>query len=80
MAKYRKKPVEIDGIQWTGKNLKEIREFCIYCNYKDEILTIITTEGDMEAHPGDYIMKGTHGEFYPVKEDIFPDTFEKVVD
>ena len=27
MAKYRKKPVEIEAIQWTGDNLKEILEF-----------------------------------------------------
>ena len=27
MAKYRKKPVVIEGVQWTGRNVKEISEF-----------------------------------------------------
>jgi hypothetical protein len=28
MGKYRKKPVVIEAIQWTGKNIEEIRAFC----------------------------------------------------
>lgn len=27
MAKYRKKPVVIEAVQWTGKNEEEIKEF-----------------------------------------------------
>ena len=27
MAKYRKRPVVIDAIQWTGENLSEVLEF-----------------------------------------------------
>lgn len=25
--RYRKKPVEIEAVQWTGENLEEIEEF-----------------------------------------------------
>jgi hypothetical protein len=32
----------------------------------------------MHASPGDYIIRGVHGEFYPVKPDIFAKTYEAV--
>lgn len=43
----------------------------------DHIL-IPTLEGNMKAYPGDYIIKGVKGEFYPCKPDIFEMTYEKV--
>jgi hypothetical protein len=41
----------------------------------DHIL-ISTLEGDMEARPGDWIICGVKGEFYPCKSDIFEATYE----
>lgn len=35
------------------------------------ILYISSLEGDMEALPGHYVIKGTEGEFYPCKETVF---------
>ena len=78
--KYRKKPVVIEAIQWTGSNPLDIIDFCKdSCEYSiyDEIL-IHTLEGDMIAQYGDYIIKGINGEFYPCKPDIFEKTYEKV--
>ena len=39
---------------------------------------IRTLEGDMRATYGDYIIKGIQGEFYPCRDDIFEDTYERV--
>ena len=39
---------------------------------------IRTLEGDMRATYGDYIIKGVQGEFYPCRDDIFEDTYERV--
>lgn len=39
--------------------------------------TIHTLEGQMKAHPGDYIVRGTHGEEWPVRGDIFEKTYEE---
>ena len=39
-------------------------------------LVIHTLEGDHYASPGDYIIKGINGEFYPCKPDIFAKTYE----
>ena len=85
--KARKKPVEIECVQWTGANVSEIMSFCgsaahdIYqinlANMPVEYSLIIKTlEGNMRAEPGDYIIKGIHGEFYPCKPDVFEETYE----
>lgn len=41
-------------------------------------LLIATLEGVMQAKPGDYIIQGVEGEFYPCKPDIFEKTYEVV--
>ena len=80
MAKsYRKKPVMIEAVQWTGANHAEMCEFIDPEAF--EIiprvgLVIHTLEGDHYASPGDYIIKGINGEFYPCKPDIFAKTYE----
>lgn len=43
-------------------------------------ISIDTLEGEMIARPGDWIIKGVAGEFYPCKPDIFVKTYEPVTD
>ena len=46
--------------------------------YRFTAIVIITTlEGEMHASPGDWIIKGVQGEFYPCKPDIFEATYQK---
>lgn len=45
----------------------------------DKSLTIATLEGAHWVTPGDWIIKGVQGEFYPCKPDIFAATYEPVV-
>ena len=82
--KYRKKPVVIEAIEFTGWNWSEC---CLFMGEaviapdmldKREELKIPTLEGVMTASVGDYIIKGVHGEFYPCKPDIFEKTYEIV--
>ena len=75
--KYKKKPIVIEAMQYTGKNYKEIKEFCSRDVYKaaDNMLEIVTLEGNHFATSGDYIIKGVQGEHYPCKPDIFKATY-----
>ena len=81
--KYRKKPVVIEAVRWTGRNLQEIIDFCGSENIGpierriDFDLIIKTLEGDHKALRGDWIIKGVNGEFYPCKPDIFEKTYEE---
>ncbi len=45
-----------------------------------EGIHIATLEGTMVASPGDFIIRGVQGEFYPCKPDIFAATYEPVDD
>lgn len=79
--KYVKKPVVIEAVQWTGNNIKEIKSFCdATAEFDGAWLFIHTLEGKMLAHPGDWIIKGIQGEFYPCKSDIFNTTYEPMED
>ena len=80
MARYRKKPVVVEAIRWTGNNADAVREFTQDKEIKTAGDTVIipTLEGDMMASLGDYIIKGVSGEFYPCKPDIFWKTYEEV--
>ncbi|WP_440896247.1 hypothetical protein ACS127_17255 [Amphibacillus sp. Q70] len=90
MAKYRKKPVEIEAFEWTGDRHQiedpiwisdAIKEGAVQFDHigtGDVQLTIKTLEGNMRANRGDYIIKGVQGEIYPCKPDIFEQTYEKV--
>jgi hypothetical protein len=78
VAKYTKKPVTIEALQWTGDNRKELFDFCDQSYMNGDELRIQTLEGSMIASIGDYIIKGVKGEFYPCKPDIFELTYTKL--
>lgn len=80
MADYRKKPVVIQAVQFTGHNEDEIRTLM---GNRSPMLTHIpgaliigTLEGQMRADPGDWIIKGVKSEFYPCKDDVFRATYD----
>ena len=86
--RYRKKPVIIEAVQWTGDNLLEVITFTgqhesaarwSWPEYDKVValegLKIFTLEGPLMASVGDWIIKGVKGEFYPCKPDIFEATY-----
>ena len=95
MVMYRKKPVVIEAQQYTFATLTPIIDWLIhndvdYTYQCDELgkcsgtpeghtLALPTLEGSMTVSPGDYIIKGVQGEFYPCKPDIFHETYEEVI-
>lgn len=83
MAKFRKKPVVIDAMEWTGRNGFDLMRWGeqlggeIRWRFETgPLLFIQTLEGDMRADPGDWVIRGVRGEFYPCKPDIFAATYE----
>ena len=80
--KYRKKPVVIDAVQWTGDNVTAMTEFidARKWEYGNGLMVFHTLEGDHTANPGDWIIRGVQGEFYPCKPDIFEETYEAVAE
>jgi len=82
--KYRKKPIVIEAVQWTGDNFSEVAKlsFDVRGPYGQEnpYLEIVTLEGRMRAELLDWVIKGIKGEVYPCKPDIFDKTYDAVTD
>lgn len=78
--RYVKKPIPIEALQWTGDNYMEI------CNLAGQVLSvdeggfliIPTMEGNLQAKPTDWIIKGVKGEIYPCDDEIFQMTYDPV--
>ena len=80
---WRKKPVVIEAMLYRGEQDRHaVREFVIAAidevgiNGSPHGLNIETLEGWLHVSPGDWIIKGVKGEFYPCKPDIFAATYE----
>lgn len=82
MKKYRKKPVVIEAQQWFKMgDLEVVVEVPAYLNQvtnRQVCGWVNTLEGGHIVTPGDWIIKGVNGEFYPCKPEIFEKTYEKV--
>ena len=89
-TKYRKKPVVIEAMRFDTSSYSAMTEVARWCgglicseaksDWTDAAywLDIPTLEGVMKVSPGDYIIRGVQGEFYPCKPNIFEDTYEVV--
>jgi hypothetical protein len=87
-TRYRKKPVTVDTVQWTGSNLDELIDFT-----GGDFLLVNADEGgfapDITAKvydklhdtwvgvkTGQRIICGVQGEFYPIDLDVLAETYE----
>lgn len=84
MAKFIKKPVIIEATQWFKHHDHDQVE-PLYGTEEDFIIShmdnwkefgkIETLEGTHFVTPGDWIITGVNGEYYPCKPDIFKKTY-----
>ena len=75
--RYRKLPVVIDALRFDGENVDDVVDFCGSLRHDGTNITISTLEGLMTVSPGDWIIRGVAGEYYPCKPDIFSATYEE---
>jgi hypothetical protein len=84
---FRKKPITISAIQFAGtpESFREIADWMAahgaaglggVDSGSSHTMHIDTLEGKMDANPGDWIIRGTRGEFYPCRPDIFAESYE----
>ncbi len=82
VRQFRKKPVVISALQFTGDNVVAVLDFVTSGGAEAQTsrsgltLYIKTLEGDMLASSGDWIIRGVKGEYYPCKPDVFADTYD----
>lgn len=84
MKTYRKRPLTIQAEKFTpGDDFKpgETRNGVHHSGCSDNgtpFFVVKTLEGHMQIKPGDWLIKGIRGEFYPCKPEIFEVTYEAV--
>lgn len=80
--KYQKKPIAVDAEQWQKNNLNDPESLFqsprVIIRSDGEEFLVETLEGTMKGKVGDYLIKGVKGEFYPVRRDIFEQTYDPV--
>lgn len=90
--KVRKKPIEVEAVQWTGNNVDAMQAFAGE-NFEvvDPIDRHLLEDQNATASildrlhstwvlvfDNDWIIKGIKGEFYPCNNDVFQETYETV--
>lgn len=94
MPRFRKKPVEVDAVQWTGTNAQEVNLFARggagfdvlsdedrgNCNDPQATAMVydVLHSTWVLVRTGDYIIRGIQGELYPCRTDVFEATYEPV--
>lgn len=80
IIKVRRKPIVFDAILFDGSNHKECEKF-LEGNFDSTLNypNVKTLNGAVRIEVGEYICKGSKGEFYPCKADIFWNINEKLV-
>jgi hypothetical protein len=76
----RKRPVMVMAYRYTGDNAAAIVEWAkphAYVTLRGELI-ISTLEGEHRAEPGDWVMRGVEGEYYPCKPSIFAATYDEL--
>lgn len=86
MPKFRKRPLVIEAMQVPPLEAEIDEAFIAFVDEAredfmseyDGSLSIMTPEGIMTARPGDWIIRGIKGEFYPCRSDVFDATYDAV--
>lgn len=81
--RYRRKLIEVEAVQWTGDNLDALLAMlpreqagAIEQRAGIEYLIVHTSSGTVNAFVGDFIVLDAKGVPYPVRADIFAETYE----
>lgn len=83
--KFRKRPLVVEALEWSGFNRDAVAAFLgDAAEFErvdgEDLVAIATLEGIMVARPGDWLIRGVAGEFYPCEPGVFATTYEPVRD
>ena len=85
MTRYRKRPLEVEAVQFVDGKPGAIRKFLgsdmarpVKDGNRVAWFFIVTLEGNMKLSPGDWLIRGTENELYPCKPDIFEAVYEAI--
>lgn len=89
---YRKRPVAVQAVQWRGDNAQEVQDLA--GDLFQPLLGTMSVNGTeftarvydvlhaewIKVSTGQWIVRGTRGEFYPCDPRVFAGTYERVAE
>lgn len=88
--RFRKRPIEVEAVQWTGDNEAELGAFTDdqfetvdpenRGDDPDQTATVFDTLHStwVRVYTGQWVIKGVKGEFYPIAEAVLAETYDPV--
>ena len=79
---YRRKPIEVRAVQWTGHNTDEVSAFAdgnakvVRCG----LLQVVTRDSAELIYPGDYVVRDARGDIHTYERSLFEDNYEPLAD
>ena len=77
--KYRKKPVLVDALQWTGANFVDMEAFLASPRngfFRGDTLFLYAGETAFRIIPGTWVIRAATGGYHPCKADAFGEVYE----
>lgn len=68
---YRRKPVEVEALRWTGRNWEAMKKFCPEAQFTSLYLIVPTSTGQMTVESGAYVIKEKDGTFSTMSGGMF---------
>jgi hypothetical protein len=88
--RYRKKPVVVEAVQWTGTNVDEMTDFAgldfapVDPDNRADDPEITGSIRDylhstwIGVKTGQYVVRGVRGEYYPIDAGVLAETYDEV--
>lgn len=83
---YRQRPVAVQAVRFEPGNGAQVAAWCGGEFRRGDgkgsrfMIDIRTAAGTVTAYPGDWIIRGLAGEFYPCRDPVFEHTYEALPD
>jgi hypothetical protein len=86
MGVYRSKQTKVEAVQFlmefssfddVNELLKDYEYYVDWSHLEDGVIYIDRDGDTLRVMEGDYIIRGTHGDVYTCKPNIFEETYEK---
>lgn len=80
VQQFRKRPVVVSAIQWTGENLEDVKAFLgdAWIGVTDKGAVLLPTlHGDVPCELDAWVCRGPR-DYWPVEGETFAETYEPV--
>lgn len=77
--KFRKIPVVVEAVQYTGSNRQELAAFAgHWIDVSGDAVYVTTPSGPVRVETGDWLIKQSDSDYYPCKANVFAAVYEPV--